>query len=45
MGFQGLVYRQGKFSEIEESQLRGAIEDYRIVRDLISDILVAETGH
>jgi hypothetical protein len=28
---QGLVYRQGKFSEIEESQLRNAIENYRIV--------------
>jgi hypothetical protein len=31
MGVQGLVYRQGKFSEIEESQLRNAIENYRIV--------------
>ena len=31
MDVQGLVYRQGKFSEIEESQLRNAIENYRIV--------------
>ena len=31
---KGLVYRQGKFSEIEESQLRNAIENYRIVSDL-----------
>ena len=28
---KGLVYRQGKFSEIEESQLRNATENYRIV--------------
>ena len=28
---KGLVYRQGKFSEIEESQLRNAIENYRMV--------------
>ena len=28
---KGLVYRQGKFSDIEESQLRSAIENYRIV--------------
>jgi len=45
IGPQGLVYRQGKFSEIEESQLRSAIEDYRIVSDRISSILVAKTGH
>ena len=31
MGIQGLNYRQGKFSEIEESQLRNAIENYRMV--------------
>ena len=33
MDIQGLAYRQGKFSEIEESQLRNAIENHRAVSD------------
>ncbi|KAF9646964.1 hypothetical protein BDM02DRAFT_3117798 [Thelephora ganbajun] len=36
---EGLVYRQGKFSEIEESQLRNAIENYRIRNGLTSEQL------
>jgi hypothetical protein len=29
----GLVYKKGKFSAIEEQQLKDAIETYRIVSD------------
>jgi hypothetical protein len=31
----GLVYKKGKFSAIEEAQLKEAIENYRIVRSSI----------
>ena len=45
MGNQGLIYRQGKFSEIEESQLRNAIENYRIVSSCRSPcVSIADTG-
>ncbi|KAF9782276.1 hypothetical protein BJ322DRAFT_1010319 [Thelephora terrestris] len=36
---EGLVYRQGKFSEIEQSQLRNALENYRIRNGLTPEQL------
>ena len=45
MAHQGLVYRQGKFSEIEESQIRNAMENYRIVSSSPPGVIsTADTG-
>ena len=43
--FEGLVYKKGKFSAIEEAQLNAAIENYRAVSviklDCVDLLLIA----
>jgi len=45
---QGLVYKKGKFSAIEEQQLKDAIENYRIHKGLtpeqLSELIFAKNG-